>query len=317
MKIATGFMGSKYLFAAVDLGLFEHLSRGPLELEALARASNAPPRTVRIVADALVALGLLVRGTGGYRNAAAAQSLLAGEGPADLRPALRLYDRISYPDWMELSRVVRTGEAARRALAERDQAVLSAGVDALSAPAALALALAYDFSPHRRLLDLGGGTGAFLIAALQRYPDLLGTLIDRPAVTKIARERLTARGFAARAALIAGDILEVDLPPGHDAVLIANVMHLMGPEKNRSLLRRVRAAAASGDRLLLVDFFTDPTHTRPLFAAMMAGSFLTGYGEGDVYSEEEVARWLQSTGWRRIDFRELAGAARLIVATPV
>ena len=316
MRIATGFMGSKYLFAGVDLGLFEHLARGPLALEALARCTNAPERTVRIVADALVALGLLNRGSEGYRNSSAAQSLLVGEGPADLRPALRLYDRISYPDWMELSGAVRSGEPARRALSDEDQAVLSAGVDALSESAARALALAYDFSPHRRLLDLGGGTGAFLSAALQRHKSLSGTLIDRPAVTKIARERLAAGGFAARSAVIAGDILEVDFPPGHDAVLIANVMHLMGPEKNQGLLRRVRAAAAAPDRLLLVDFFTDPTHTQPLFAALMAGSFLTGYGEGDVYSEEEVTRWLMATGWRKIAFRELSGAARLMVATP-
>jgi len=316
MKIATGFMGSKYLFAGVDLGLFEHLARGPLDLEALAARANAPPRTVRIVADALVALGLLNRGPEGYRNAPAAQSLLSGEGPADLRPALRLYDRISYPDWADLGRVVRTGEPARRALTEEDQAVLSAGVEALSASAASALAMVYDFSSHRRLLDLGGGTGAFLVAVLQRYPNLSGTLMDRPAVTGMARERLTATSLTGRAAVIAGDILEDELPGGHDVVLIANVMHLMAPRKNQDLLRRVRSRAVPGDRLLLVDFFTDPTRTKPLFAAMMAGSFLTGYGEGDVYSEDEVTHWIEGAGWRKAAFHELSGAARLIVAAP-
>ena len=70
-------------------------------------------------------------------------------------------------------------------------------------------------------------------------------------------------------------------------------------------------------RLLLVDFFTDPTHTQPALATLLAGSFLTGYGEGDVYSENEVTEWLADTGWRKVAIEMLAGPARLIVATTV
>jgi len=316
MKIATGFMGSKYLFAAVDLGLFEQLASGALELEALAGRVKAPARTVRIVTDALVALGLLVRSSEGYRNSPAAQMLLTGAGPTDLRPALRLYDRIGYPDWMELARAVRTEEPVRRVLSEEDQKVLSDGVDALSSSVAMSLAMVYDFSIHRRLLDLGGGTGTFLGAALRRSPTLSGTLIDRPAVAKLAEERLRAEGLDGRAVVTAGDIFETDLPAAHDAVLIANVLHLMSPTKNQALLRRVHARAARGDRLLIVDFLTDPTHTQPVFAAMMAGTFLTGHGEGDVYSDLEVTGWIEEAGFRKLSFLELAGAARLIVATP-
>lgn len=34
----------------------------------------------------------------------------------------------------------------------------------------------YDFSRHRRLLDIGGGTGSFLLAVLRRHAALRGTL---------------------------------------------------------------------------------------------------------------------------------------------
>jgi SAM-dependent methyltransferase len=316
MKIGTGFMGSKYLFTGVDLGLFEQLASGPLELGALALRVKAPARTVRIVADALVALGLLTRSPEGYRNSAAAQSLLTGTGPQDLRPALRLYDRISYSDWTELARSVRTEEAVRRVLNEDEQQVLSEGVDALSSPAAASLALVYDFSVHRHLLDLGGGAGIFLCEALRRYPALSGAIVERPAVAKLAEERLRTRGLAERARVIEGDIFDISLPAPHDVVLVANVMHLMSPSRNQALLRRIRERAAPDERLLLVDFFTDPTHTEPAFAAMMAGSFLTGHGEGDVYSEDEVTRWLEEAGFRKVSFRELSGASRLMVATP-
>jgi len=95
------------------------------------------------------------------------------------------------------------------------------------------------------------------------------------------------------------------------------VIHLLSPEHNVELLRRIRESASDGCRLLLVDLWTDPTHTQPLFAALMAGAFLLRSGEGDVYSEEEVRGWLQATGWRPLERTPLAGPASLIVAETV
>jgi hypothetical protein len=97
-------------------------------------------------------------------------------------------------------------------------------------------------------------------------------------------------------------------------VLIANVFHNFLPERNRAFLERVGACASAGTRLLLVDFWTDPTHTQPLMAALMAGAFLLVTGEGDVFSAEEVRDWLQATGWRMLERTPLAGPTSVIVA---
>src|SRR5438128_6942544 len=158
MLYAMGFMASKHLFVAGELGVFEHLADGPLELGALAAKAGVPARTIRIVIDAMVALGFIERDGRRYQNAPSAQALLTGRGSRDLRPVLRLFDRILYPSWMELDRSVRTGEPTRSALDAENQQILSDGVDAITAPAADALPHCYAFTPHRRLLDLGGGT---------------------------------------------------------------------------------------------------------------------------------------------------------------
>ena len=73
---------------------------------------------------------------------------------------------------------VRSGEGqAQFGKFDREQQqIFSAGVEALSAPVAASLAATYDFSGHKRLLDVGGGTCSFLLAVLRRYPALLGTL---------------------------------------------------------------------------------------------------------------------------------------------
>jgi Dimerisation domain len=59
LKIATGFMAAKYLFAASEIGLFEALASAPASVEELAGKVAVPARTVGIVAAAMVSLGLL------------------------------------------------------------------------------------------------------------------------------------------------------------------------------------------------------------------------------------------------------------------
>ena len=114
--------------------------------------------------------------------------------------------------------------------------------------------------------------------------------------------------------MVVGDAMTGVLPPGYDAFLLANLMHYWSPDENRALLRRVRSAADAGSSLLLADFWTDPTHTQPVQAALMAGEFAAHLRHGDVYSVEEVQGWLDETGWRFIQHAPLAGPQSLVVA---
>jgi cyclopropane fatty-acyl-phospholipid synthase-like methyltransferase len=165
-----------------------------------------------------------------------------------------------------------------------------------------------------QVLDLGGGTGSFLIAVLRQHPGLRATLFELPNVTSLTRQRLAKEPEGARIEIVAGDLFKDPPPRDHDAVIVANVVHVFSPQRNLDLFRRIRQHVSDGTRLLLVDLWTDPTHTQPLAAALLAGEFLVIAGEGDVYSENEVQSWLRETGWRQIEHKPLAGPASLIVA---
>ncbi len=86
MQIASGFLAAKFLFAANDLGLFEGLAEGPATLDEIAQRTRVPRRTLRILADAIVALGLAERQGARYQNSRVAAAFLSGRTPADLRP---------------------------------------------------------------------------------------------------------------------------------------------------------------------------------------------------------------------------------------
>lgn len=315
LQIACGYMAAKQLFAAVELGLFERLAGGPATLEDLAPRMAIPRRTLRIVADAAVALGLLERSGDRYQNSAVTGAFLSGSGP-DLRPFVRLLNGLSYPRWARLEEAVRTDRIVfgETGFTEEEQRLYSAGVEAVTAGTAHALALTYDFAPHRRLLDLGGGTGSFLLAILARYPPLEATLFDLPPVAAAAPQRWRSNPAGTRIRVVAGNFFTDPIPGEHDAVLVANIVHCFAAEQVRSLFHRIRQHVPPAARLLLVDFWTDPTHTKPTFAALMAGEFLLTPGGGDVYSIPDATGWLDQTGWRAVEHKPLAGPASLLVA---
>ena len=114
-----------------------------------------------------------------------------------------------------------------------------------------------------------------------------------------------------------GDAAAYPIPAGHDAVILANVVHLFSPHTNARLLGRIREAVATGARLLMVDFWTNDSHTEPVFAALMAAEFQIYSGEGDVYSVAEVGGWLSATSWRLLGHQPLAGPSSLVIAEAI
>jgi len=318
MRIALGFMAAKHLFVASAIGLFERLAGGPATLDELATNCGVPRRTLGISVDAMASLGLVERDGERYHNCAAAAAFLAGTPGPDLRPLLRVLDRISYGLWMNLEAAVRAGEGQRQfgGFSAEQQQIFSAGVGASSAASAVALAANYDFGQHRRVLDIAG-TGSFLIPILRRYPALQATLFELPDACTVARQRLAGEPEGARVAVVEGDLFTNPLPGGHDVLIVANTVHVLSVAHNLDLLKAMRAGVEGDARLLLVDLWMDPTHTQPPAAPLMSGQFLVMSGEGQAYDEEQADGWLGQTGWRKLERRPLAGPASVIIAEAV
>ncbi len=95
-------------------------------------------------------------------------------------------------------------------------------------------------------------------------------------------KRLARDSLGTRIKVLEGDFWKEDIPAGYNAIIMANVLHLFSPEANAELLRKIRRFMPAGGRLLLVDFWMDVNHLEPLAAALLAGEFLLGSGEGDV-----------------------------------
>lgn len=318
-EIAQGFMASKHLFAASELGIFEALGEGPVDLAGLAARTGLAPRTARISVDAMAALGLVERQGERYANSPVSAAFLAGATPADMRPLLKFWDQLSYPVWTDLAGALGRGRPSRE-IFEIDEAlvpIMSAGIAAATSAACHALPRVAGLPQASRVLDIGGGTGSWSIALAAADPTLNATVFEIADVARVAQAELGRTPYADRVEVRAGDVLTDELPIGYDAFLVANLVHYFTPETNQLILSRIRAGAEPGARLLIADFWTDPTHSQPLPAALMAGEFAIHVNDGDVYSVEEGAEWLTRTGWRLTGHTPLAGPISLVTAEAV
>jgi demethylspheroidene O-methyltransferase len=177
---------------------------------------------------------------------------------------------------------------------------------------------AYDLSGHRRLLDIGGGNGAFCRAAAARYPRLELSVFDLPAVADAARERFASEGLDDRATAHGGDFLRDPLPEGADVVTLLRVLHDHGDDSVLGLLRSVRRAIADDGCLLVAEQMSGTGGAEPVGDAYF-GFYLLAMGQGRPRTIDELSRLLTEAGFsapREIP-TNLPLQARLLITRPL
>jgi SAM-dependent methyltransferase len=146
----------------------------------------------------------------------------------------------------------------------------------------------------RLLLDVGGGTGLYSIAFLQKNPLLRAIVWDRPEVLKVAGELAREQGVSDRLACVAGDMFRDPLPDA-DVMLLSNVLHDWDVPECEALVRRCAAALPPGGRLLIHDVFLNDALDGPLPIALYSVALFC-LTEGRAYSTAEYRAWLLAAG---------------------
>jgi len=311
VDMASAFYESAVLFAASDLGIFRELAgRGQADLEALASSCGLDRRGGRILLDACVALGLLEKEGGLYRNSPEAAIFLVPGSPADLSGAIR-YNRDVYGAWGRLEEMARSGRPVERPEAhlgedkERTRTfVMAMHGRALGIGRAVVPLLGLE--GRKRVLDVGGGPGTYSVLIAEAFPQAACVVVDLPEVVAISDELIAAAGLAGRVRTMAGDYHSIRFPGANDAVLFFGVLHQEGPEAIRGLLKRAYEALAPGGAVYILDMMTDATRTRPKFSALFGVNMALTAADGWVFSDEDLAGWLAEAGFRDFSTRPLA-----------
>jgi (2Fe-2S) ferredoxin/predicted O-methyltransferase YrrM len=315
MGMLRGYQESRILLTAIELDLFTAIAGGATAA-AVAKCCRTDRRATELMLNALVALEVVRRAGDQYQNAPVAARFLVANSPDDARTALR-HNLSLWTTWSSLTEAVREGHVALRAeMRERDDDWTVPFIAAMhrgAAARAPSVVGAVDAAKVQRMLDVGGGSGAYAIAFAQANPALTAVVLDLPTVLPITEGHIEEAGLSKRVTTRAGDLRRDDFSTNYDLVFLSSICHMLGPEGNRDLLARAARALAPGGRVAIQDFILEPDRTRPRHAVLFALNMLVGTEAGSTYTEEEYASWLRAAGLGAVRRIRLPGPADLMV----
>ncbi|WOH63484.1 methyltransferase dimerization domain-containing protein [Bradyrhizobium sp. BWA-3-5] len=180
MALSTGFWAFKTLAAAHELDLFSRLAGGAgVTVAGLAETLGLHPRPAEMLLTGCAALGLLEKEDGRYRNTPLSEAYLVRGKPYYFGGFVQMADKRLYAGWGSLAEALRTNRpttwdpAVQSSMFDGEDPTMVAlfweAMHSLSTMTARKLGEAVDFNHFRRLLDIGGGSGAYDIELCKLY----------------------------------------------------------------------------------------------------------------------------------------------------
>ena len=275
MRMATGFELTACLYVAAKLNIADLVVGGARPVEELAAETETNSDALCRVLRALVSVGVFSQPQPHVFALSPAAELLRTDVPGNVRGQVMW---IASPFVMricsELQYSVQTGKPAVEHIHGKPAFECFAsmpevayafnnGMTAISAELAPAVLEAYNFSGIETLMDVAGGHGYFICAALEKYPKMKGMLLDLPSVVEGARCAICDLRMEHRCEPIAGNFFE-RIPAGADAYFMQHIIHDWADEPALKILGNVRQALSGrkGGKLLIVDHVL-PEDSRP------------------------------------------------------
>ena len=305
--LTAGFVYSQVLYACIELRVLDILAERPLETDALARRLSLEADSTERLLKAASALGLASKRGQRWALGMDGAALLGNPGAiAMIRHHALLYRDLADPVALLRGERASTNLGLFWPYASHDENAARASDEAVKAYSALMadsqqfvrddICDAYDFSRHRRLLDIGGGEGVFACAVARHAPSLDLVVFDLPAVASRATARFEAGGISNRAVAVGGDIWRDPLPTGADVATLVRVLHDHDDDHALALLIKIRAALAPRGTLVIAEPMSDGRDGQRAGDAYF-GFYLLAMGSGRARTSREIMNLLTAAGF--------------------
>ena len=287
LDLMAGFVHTQALRALIEFRVLDILMDGPATLDDLATTTQVPPDRLRVALNATVALGLLRLKDDAYDLTRRGAALTGVPGLADMiRHHDVLYRDLADPAAFfrgetetELARfwpyVFGAGAADDPDTAQRYSQLMTDSQTLVAEETLQALAL----NDTKHLMDVGGGTGAFLRYALTTTPGLQATLFDLPAVVATAEQAFRAADLSDRVTIRPGSFRDESLPTEADTISLVRVLYDHADDTIAQLLHNAFEALPSGGRIIISEPMTGgaaPTKAGDAYFAVYTLAMDTG-----------------------------------------
>jgi hypothetical protein len=324
MQLGSAFWASKTLLSAVELGLFSELaSSGPLDAEALRTRLDLHPRSARDFFDALVALGMLEREDGRYRNTAETELFLDRAKPSYVGGLLEMLNARLFGFWNSLTEGLRTGEPQNEAKTGgnlfdaiySDPALLSGFARAMSASSigpAQAIASKFPWERYKTVIDIGCAEGCVPVQVALAHQHMGGGGFDLPPVGPLFAEYVADAGLGDRLRFYPGDFFG-DTLPSADVLVMGRILHDWDMDEKRLLLGKAYAALPEGGALIVYEAIIDDDRRENALGLLMSLNMLIETPGGFDFTGADCRGWMAEAGFNETYVENLVGPISMVV----
>jgi len=313
------------IVAADDAGIFGALAERPATIDELAQRLDFDTRATGIVLRLLAALKLLVLRQGSYQLTDAADVYLVKQSPFYWGHMMR----VGVSEWHRdtaLAKLKQKGSAQAAGpegtpepsgsgrssdgwaageiqIGQAEQ--IAASMQSHSLPAAIAAARNYDFTGIERILDVGGGSGCFMIAMTQAHPKLEATVMELATMCDVAAKYIAAGGVGSQVDTKAVNMFREPWPEGYDAIFFSNIWHDWNFRTCAWLAARAYEALPRGGRIMLHEALLDDDGNGPPSTAAFSMLMLLAT-QGQQFTFAELKALLEGAGFEGVETRQTA-----------
>jgi ubiquinone/menaquinone biosynthesis C-methylase UbiE len=314
--ILSGIFGYPAVLVSHDLKLFSLLAEKPRTLSEVCDSLGIASRPAEALLTVNSSLGLVRVENDRYSLTSLAEDYLLESSPASFSGYLDLmiasYSTYSVESIKKMvltnTSQVYSGEDYVKTHEEKaEQArTFTLGMHGLSMGSALAWPDAVDLSGIGLMLDIGGGSGAHSIGAVQRWPDLQATVLDLATVCEVAEEIIKRHGLQSRIKTQVFDYWEDSFPPA-DLHFYSLSYQNWTLEKCRVLTQKSFESLKPGGRIIIHETLYNDDKTTGPFQAAALNIVLMLWCEGGQYSGQEFAEMLAEAGFTDIEVKPTFG----------
>lgn len=314
-QMIRGYQPSRCMLTALELDIFTAVGNGATA-EQVAKTIDSNPRATATLLNALVALGVVTKSDDQYKNTPESARFFAQGSKDNQRDGL-LHTANIWHRWSTLTDAVRIGTRVPTPRGVNGDWSFNfiAGMQRNAKDRAPLVVKAVGTTGIRRILDLGGGSGAYSIAFAKASPNVHCEILDLPEITPLTADYIWKAGVSSQVSVRATDMLLAEFGTDYDLVMLNAICHMFSEEQNRDLFQRARKALAPNGRLVVQDFVLNPQKTGPAQAALFSLNMLVSTESGASYCEREYSEWMKAAGFTEIARINLPGPSSLIVGT--
>jgi hypothetical protein len=325
MQLGLGFMASKTLLSAVELGLFTVLADGPLDAEALRARTGVHRRSARDFFDSLVALGMLERDESGrYANTSATDLYLDRRKESYVGGLLEMMNARLYSHWAALTEGLKTGLHQNEAKGKDESAFTALYADparletflgamtGVSLPNARAIARAFPWRDHRTMVDIGTAQGCVPVQIALAHPHIRGGGFDLPPVRPVFERYVAAHGLADRLRFHPGNFFDDPFPPA-DVLVMGHVLQDWDLPTKKMLLKKAYETLPSGGALVVYDMIIDDARRKNVAGLLMSLNMLIETPGGFDYTGADCIGWMREAGFAAPRIEPLVGPHSMVI----